>query len=354
MDGDMLSGSLWSLALKQHAMLGLFISHRWDRLCTLIYARMKSYKMKLYRNGPQLVSYQLETLMLGQVTWWRHQMETFSALLAICAGNSPVPGEFPAQRPVTRGFDIFFDLRLNKRLSKQSWGWWFETQPGPLCHHSNEMVDFPTDRWSNTHQHLTENRLNGDKTVNTYGKKLIELTRSNNMVLLNGRMRSYSRSRNSQFTCYKYNGASAVDYVIADYDILNAVKQFDVKHKTPDSDHCPLTYILNNGYIQTNTQIEKFSSTLNLCKWDQKTADQYIESLQSTESRRYFDNFLCDTVDNRLNSNQVVQHFYQYLEDIIQKTFAKRCRKSTSTFPKNTWFDAECKEIKNALRAAVT
>ena len=45
-------------------------------------------------------------------------METFSALLAICAGNSPVPGEFPAQRPVTRSFDILFDLRLNKRLSK--------------------------------------------------------------------------------------------------------------------------------------------------------------------------------------------------------------------------------------------
>ena len=45
-------------------------------------------------------------------------METFSALLAICAGNSLLPGEFPAQRPVTRSFDIFFDLRLIKRLSK--------------------------------------------------------------------------------------------------------------------------------------------------------------------------------------------------------------------------------------------
>ena len=48
-------------------------------------------------------------------------METFSALLAICAGNTPVPGEFPAQGPVTRSFDVFFDLRLNKRLTKQSW-----------------------------------------------------------------------------------------------------------------------------------------------------------------------------------------------------------------------------------------
>ena len=39
-------------------------------------------------------------------------METFSALLAICAGNSPVSGEFPAQRPVTRSFDVFFDVRV--------------------------------------------------------------------------------------------------------------------------------------------------------------------------------------------------------------------------------------------------
>ena len=49
-------------------------------------------------------------------------METFSALLALCAGNSPVTGEFPSQRPVTLGFDVFFDrLGLNKRLSKHSW-----------------------------------------------------------------------------------------------------------------------------------------------------------------------------------------------------------------------------------------
>ena len=50
-------------------------------------------------------------------SWWRHQMETFFALLALCAGNSPVPGEFPTQRPVTLRFDVFFDLRPNKRLS---------------------------------------------------------------------------------------------------------------------------------------------------------------------------------------------------------------------------------------------
>ena len=74
------------------------------------------------------------------MTWWRHQMETFSALLSICAGNSPVPGEFPTQRPVTRSFDIYFHLRPDTRLSKQSRGWWFETLSHSLWRHCNESV----------------------------------------------------------------------------------------------------------------------------------------------------------------------------------------------------------------------
>ena len=70
-----------------------------------------------------LIAYLLVTN--NNIPWWRHQMQTFSALLALCAGNSPFTGEFPSQRSVTRSFGVFFDLRLDKRLSKQSWGWWF-------------------------------------------------------------------------------------------------------------------------------------------------------------------------------------------------------------------------------------
>ena len=66
-------------------------------------------------------------------------METFSTLLAFCAGNSTVTGEFPAQRPVKRSFDVFFDLHLNKRMSKQWWGWWFEMPSCPLWRHCNAL-----------------------------------------------------------------------------------------------------------------------------------------------------------------------------------------------------------------------
>ena len=53
------------------------------------------------------------------MSWWRHQMETFSALLALYEGKPSATGVFPSQRLVTWSFDVFFDLRLNKRLSKQ-------------------------------------------------------------------------------------------------------------------------------------------------------------------------------------------------------------------------------------------
>ena len=60
----------------------------------------------------------------------------FGVTAPLC-GNSPVTGEFPTQKPVTWSFGVFFDLRLNKRLSKQSRGWWSETPPRSLWRQCN-------------------------------------------------------------------------------------------------------------------------------------------------------------------------------------------------------------------------
>ena len=61
----------------------------------------------------------------------------FRVTVPLCAEFTS-HGEFSSQRPVTRSFDVIFDLRLNKLLSKQSWGWWFETRSGSLLRHCNE------------------------------------------------------------------------------------------------------------------------------------------------------------------------------------------------------------------------
>ena len=70
-------------------------------------------------------------------TRWRHQMETFSALLALCEGNPPVSGGFPSQRPITRSFYVFFDLQPSKKLNKQSRRRWFKTTSHSLWRHYN-------------------------------------------------------------------------------------------------------------------------------------------------------------------------------------------------------------------------
>ena len=90
------------------------------------------YVLALWQSVYEMPMPTVASLALG-----RHQMKIFPALLSLYEGNSPVTGEYPSQRPVTRSFDVFFDLWLNKRLSKQSWYWWFETPSRSWWRHFN-------------------------------------------------------------------------------------------------------------------------------------------------------------------------------------------------------------------------
>ena len=67
-------------------------------------------------------------------------------------GEFTGPGEFPAQRPVTLSFDVFYDLRPNERLSKQQWGWWFETLSCSLWRHRNDWRSLSGGKSLNQHQ----------------------------------------------------------------------------------------------------------------------------------------------------------------------------------------------------------
>ena len=60
-----------------------------------------------------------------------------SALLVLCKRNSPVTGEFPSQSPVMGCIDVFFNLRMNKRLNNSSRRRWFEALSRSLCRHCN-------------------------------------------------------------------------------------------------------------------------------------------------------------------------------------------------------------------------
>ena len=124
-------------------------AHKRNLICCRArgHALIPPYKDDIWTSGSR-VSSPVENRFCPEYTrsrlcqaWWRHQMETFSALLALWEGISSVAGEFPSQRPVTRNFGVFFDLHLNKQLSKPSRRWWFETPSPSLWCHCNEVWD---------------------------------------------------------------------------------------------------------------------------------------------------------------------------------------------------------------------
>ena len=106
-------------------------------------------------------------ISISHVTWWpkallvmKHMINWWTVITSFfmmtssngnifrvtgsLCGEFTGPCECPTQRPVTRSFDVFFDLRLNKRLSKQPWGWWFETLSWSLWRHRNVVATLYT------------------------------------------------------------------------------------------------------------------------------------------------------------------------------------------------------------------
>ena len=121
--------------------------YEWHKKTVVLYLKTSTHAAIFFFNyvrigmvNPALLTTSsINCVLEGHSSWWCPQMETFSALPALCAGNSPVTDEFPSQRPVTRSFDVFFDLCLNKRLSKQSRGRWFETPSHWLWNYCNVL-----------------------------------------------------------------------------------------------------------------------------------------------------------------------------------------------------------------------
>ena len=99
--------------------------------------------------------------------------------------------------------------------------------------------------------------------------------------MLNSRTCFDTNTRNSQFTCHKYNGASVVDYVTVGPHTLNEILDFSVGNKVPDSDHCPLTYLVHydakkvHKYPRTCTETEDFSAY----RWDRNAVGKYFAKL---------------------------------------------------------------------------
>ena len=169
-------------------------------------------------------------------------METFSAQLAICAGNSSITGEFPARRSVTRSFDIFFYLRLDERLSKQSWGWWFDMLSRPLWRHCNASVILLRPGCVKHHSALHYELHNGLLSL-----KILPIPSYDG--LLHGIYPVFS----FRFTCMKVHGigpvtsiergAYSVRYCVLSRVPSSGIHRWHLEIGIPEDKICPITCI---------------------------------------------------------------------------------------------------------------
>ena len=126
---------IWKNVPQYHFMENIFLLLH-IRCVVIITQTLSQYKDGLLRYGD--FHYKNKTIVrpcyLYNVMMTSSNGNIFRVTGPLC-GEFTGPGELPTQRPVMRSFDVFFDLRLNKRLSKQPWGWWFETPVWSLWRH---------------------------------------------------------------------------------------------------------------------------------------------------------------------------------------------------------------------------
>ena len=133
------------------------------------------------------------------------------------------------------------------------------------------------------------------------------------MFILNGRTRSQKTTKDSKFTCIRYNGSSVVDYVIAQVDSLKMVAQFQVLEKLIESDHKPLSLTLN---VELNKRhaIRDREYALSYCyKWNIYNDLTYLEAFNSTAAQKIYQEILCNIADDDSTSDKIVDLFYDMM-----------------------------------------
>ena len=185
-------------------------------------------------------------------------------------------------------------------------------------------------------------RVSMDSTVNTFGNRLLNLCKANNLLIANG------RCENGDFTCRSLNrhfAASVVDYVITEANCLMNIDHMSVLDQTEFSDHCPVVFSIDFEYMLFHK-----TDTLTYDKiiWNDENMDIFNNALQ--EKIHVFDE-QCQLLSNGdIDINTCVNTFSNIIYDISFQTKGKTFSINRKPkVPKCPWFDENCRNCKNVF-----
>ena len=205
--------------------------------------------------------------------------------------------------------------------------------------------------------HLCKHRLNNDKVTNTYGRKLINLCRSNEMAILNGRVRvDGNRKRINCYTCIRYYGSRVVDYVIAQIEALNIMTHLKFWKRPVETDHTPLSLTLEVVLDKPRTEQRRerdvpYYYVPYYYKWDPGNKQAFLEAFNATVTQNFYQTILCAVADEKTKSDGIIDLFHDMILTGIQDNFREIGNNFKKDFPHNHWFDDECRQLKSLLKS---
>ena len=189
-------------------------------------------------------------------------------------------------------------------------------------------------------------RRNKDQAIaNNHGRKLIELCQGLDLCILNGRVGADS----DNFTCYKENGQSVVDYLIVSRNNMQLITKFMLSSKKTDSDHVALIFSVSLQCSNTKPiSVKSDQIYYKRYKWDPKEKDEYVNTFYEEESLAYLEFLICGATST-YSVDELCEDFYRLLEYSVKRVSKKKSITLRNTFPHNKWFDDECKEMKKSV-----
>ena len=179
-----------------------------------------------------------------------------------------------------------------------------------LNEEDNENIPIP-DIYYTEDSVATYPRGNRDKVINQYGERLLSLCRSLPLRICNGRKLG---DIVGDYTCYKYNGQSVVDYCLASPDIYNKLGSFKIHNLLPHlSDHCAISVTLATDIHLTCPPVNSNYSFLEIprkLKWSAKIRDNYENIVQISESKTFLSNFSNNKINQDQNSIDLATKFF--------------------------------------------
>ena len=193
-------------------------------------------------------------------------------------------------------------------------------------------------------------RLNIDKKINAHGRKLLNLCKSTGHLIQNGRNNPESTN---VYTCYRHNGQSTVDYLLSKKEDAYLLKKFTIHPRTVDSDHCAITFSLplraKNKRKNIGRKQSRKKRNISKYKFDKSKLPDYHIKLSSSENTQHLDDFLCSIISEDKTHGNVIDDFYDCIIPPIKESFEPVKEQKQNKFPKNDWFDEECKNLKRRV-----